>query len=259
MSDTSGESAVPGMYSPPSPNWPEPDELAALSPEAFGPADVAETDYTTWLPHPAPPASTDTDAEPPVDRHNPSAAIGRTGARPRRGPVVAVLSVTGVAAVIGAGIWVWPAETVPKAAPPPSAVTSPATAAPPASPTASTAWCEHRSAPERVSGNGVGSTFSGPEVILALEYSYYSRRDATAVRTLLAPDGRFGTDAEIQAGIDSIPTGTTHCVEITPAGPDRWAVAVTERWPNDSRAVHRQTISTVTREDRTLVFAVEPA
>ncbi|MBF6341568.1 hypothetical protein IU450_37680 [Nocardia abscessus] len=257
MSDPRGEFIVPGLSSPLPPSWPESDELDMLPPDALLSPDVTEVDYTTWLPHPAPTTSTTEASKPPEPIARTS--TDRTRPRSRRRLVVALLSICGPAVIIGIGIWGWPADTAPQSQSPLTGAASPPTAAPPASSVAPGAWCVQRAGADRVSGSGAGSTASGPEVILALEYSYYTRRDATVVRTLLAPEGRFGSDAEIQAGIDAVPTGTTHCVDITPAGPDRWSVTVTERWPNDSRTVHRQTISTTTRDTRTLVVAVEPA
>lgn len=118
-------------------------------------------------------------------------------------------------------------------------------------------WCPAGTTGERITGNGAGSTESGPQVILALEHAYYVDRDAAAVRAVLAPDGRFGSDAEIQAGIDAVPAGTTHCTDITAAGPDRWSVLVSERRPDGHRVSHSQTIHTTHRDGRTLIFAVE--
>ncbi|MCC3317986.1 MULTISPECIES: hypothetical protein [Nocardia] len=108
-------------------------------------------------------------------------------------------------------------------------------------------------------GQGAGSTRSGPEVVLALEHGYYVERTAAAVRTVLVADGPFGTDAEIQSGIDDIPVGTTHCVQIAAAGPERWAVTITEHRPAGSTVVLHQLITTTVRENRTLVAAVTPA
>ncbi|MBF6302457.1 hypothetical protein IU459_33690 [Nocardia amamiensis] len=259
MTDDTSEFAVPDVYSAPSAEWPEPTDLDALSRQAFVRAGAARPDYTTWLPHPAA-AHPAEPTEQPAGVQEPPIRQRHIASRPRRGAVVGLLSMIGVAATVSAVVWVWPAQPSPPTASAPSTGSpAPATALPPTSSTVPVAWCESRFGPERVSGNSAGSAASGPEVILALEYAYYTRRDATAVRTLLAPDGRFGSDAEIQAGIDAIPTGTTHCVDIIPAGPDRWAVTVTERWPNDSRVVHRQFISTTSRDNRTLVVAVEPA
>ncbi|WP_331758384.1 hypothetical protein OG225_40400 (plasmid) [Nocardia sp. NBC_01377] len=162
-----------------------------------------------------------------------------------------------VAALVGAVFWLIPeragpdSDRVPTALAP-TAVT--AASAPPAP-----AWCASLDSPQRLRGNGGGSPEFAPQVILALEYAYYITRTANAVRALLSPDGRFGSDAEIQAGIDAVPVGTEHCVEITPAGPDRWTAVITEKHPDAKTVIHTQTITTTSREGRALIAAVETA
>ena len=111
----------------------------------------------------------------------------------------------------------------------------------------------------RFDGRGAGSTSSGPEAVLALEHGYYVERTASAVRAVLVPGGPFGSDAEIQSGIDDVPVGTTHCVQIAEAGPHRWAVTITEHRPAGSVVVLHQLITTAMLGDRTLVSAVTPA
>ncbi|WP_146099114.1 hypothetical protein [Nocardia nova] len=111
----------------------------------------------------------------------------------------------------------------------------------------------------QIRGDEAGNTTSGPEVVLALETAYYVQRSAAAVRAVLVPDGPFGSDAEIQSGIDAVPAGTTHCVQIAPAGPDRWMVTITEHRPAGSTVTLHQLISTTVRGPATLVAAVTPA
>ncbi|WP_280421390.1 hypothetical protein [Nocardia carnea] len=121
-------------------------------------------------------------------------------------------------------------------------------------------WCPDSSAdPPSVRGNGAGSVSSAAEVILALEYAYYVHRDAGKVRELLAPESRFGTEEDIQAGIDATPKGTVHCVEAAPLRQDRWSVLVTERRPSGSTVVHNQIISVLERDGRAYITAVESA
>lgn len=219
------------------------------------------TGYTVWLPRTEDPApATGIDAL-DIDDH-PATPQAREAVRPTRfhGRVgIALVSTLASATVISLGVWVL-STTANTGSDQHSAPQSPATASVAgATSTSAAQWCQILDSPERVSGNGVGSRGSGPQVILALEHAYYVDRTAAAVRLLLAPEGRFGTDEEIQAGIDALPTGTTHCVNITAAGLDRWSVSITERRPLGSTVVHHQLISTTQRDDQGLVVAIEPA
>lgn len=157
--------------------------------------------------------------------------------------------------VLGIGVWtVLQREPTTTDAAPGNAITTPSISTdqrPPA--------CVSVRTPQRVSGAGPGSTASGPDVVLALEAAYYVDRSAAAVRALLVSGGPFGLDSEIQAGIDAIPIGTRDCVDIIPAGPQRWSVTITEHRPAGSTVMLHQTITTTTRDGRTLVAAVEPA
>jgi hypothetical protein len=218
------------------------------------------TGYTVWLPRTDTEPATGVDAL-DVDDHA-AAPKAREAVHPTRfrGPVVIpLLSALASASAISVGAWVLSTMSVTPSDQQSTSQPAPATASAVASPsTSAVQWCEILDSPERVSGNGAGSRDSGPQVILALEHAYYVERTAAAVRVLLAPEGRFGTDEEIQAGIDAVPTGTTHCVNITAAGTDRWSVSITERRPLGSTVVHHQLISTTQRDDRSVVAAVEP-
>ncbi|WP_433206616.1 hypothetical protein ACQP1G_20390 [Nocardia sp. CA-107356] len=219
------------------------------------------TGYAVWLPRTEDPdPATVVDAL-DIDDH-PAAPKVREALRPTRfrGRVgIALVSTLASATVISLGAWVLSTTSITRSdqdsAPQPATATASVAGG---MSTSAAQWCEILDSPERVSGNGAGSRDSGPQVILALEHTYYVERTAAAIRVLLAPEGRFGTDEEIQAGIDAVPTGTTHCVNITAAGTDRWSVSITERRPLGSTVVHHQLISTTQRDDRNVVAAVEP-
>ncbi len=89
-----------------------------------------------------------------------------------------------------------------------------------------------------------GDQKSGPGVIAAFEYAYYLTRSGAAVRALTTPDTSLPPAEKIQAGIDTVPTGTTHCVRITPITTDVYSVALAEMRPGAEPAQFPQTIST---------------
>ncbi|MFE9786910.1 hypothetical protein ACFYO7_16175 [Nocardia salmonicida] len=88
-------------------------------------------------------------------------------------------------------------------------------------------------------GNGAGGTESGVAAILAFQYAYYVARSGDQARTLVAADAVAPSAAAIQAGIDSTPVGTTHCVEITPgAFADQYLVKVTAFRPDSAPSTY---------------------
>lgn len=89
-----------------------------------------------------------------------------------------------------------------------------------------------------------GDQKSGPGVIAAFEHAYYVTRSGTAVRALTTPDTSLPAKEKIQAGIDTVPTGTTHCVRITPIAAGIYSVALAEMRPGQASAQFPQTITT---------------
>ncbi|MBC2586934.1 hypothetical protein H0B42_00345 [Rhodococcus aetherivorans] len=121
---------------------------------------------------------------------------------------------------------------------PASATAAPAAAADPCSP-------------------GDGDQVSGEGVIAALEHRYYLLRSGPAVRELMAPEAPLPDAATIQAGIDTVPWGTTHCLEVTTIGPNTYSAQITEVRP-DRRNEFTQRITTTTAEDgRVLIRSIE--
>ncbi|MFF0818391.1 hypothetical protein ACFYVR_25075 [Rhodococcus sp. NPDC003318] len=94
---------------------------------------------------------------------------------------------------------------------------------------------------------GEGDTATGEGVITALEHRYYQMRSGQAVRELMAPDTQWDV-AQIQAGINSVPLGTTHCVKVTAIGPNAYSAQITERRP-DGDSTFKQRVGTVTSPD----------
>ena len=88
-----------------------------------------------------------------------------------------------------------------------------------------------------------GDQKTGPGVIAAFEHAYYVTRSGTAVRALTTPDASLPAKEKIQAGIDTVPTGTTHCVRITPIAVGIYSVALAEMRPGQPPAQFPQTIT----------------
>lgn len=104
-------------------------------------------------------------------------------------------------------------------------------------------------------GNGAGGTESGVAAILAFQYAYYVARSGDQARTLVASDAVAPSAAAIQAGIDSTPVGTTHCVEITPgAFADQYLVKVTAFRPDSAPSTYTpQLVGTAEVGNKTLI------
>ncbi|WP_306363589.1 hypothetical protein [Nocardia sp. CC227C] len=125
---------------------------------------------------------------------------------------------------------------------------------------AATPECPAEVKGEHVRGNGPGGTRTGPDAILALQHAYYVARSGALARELVAADAAVPSAADIQAGIDTIPPLTTHCVQISPgAFSGQYIVIVTEFRPDASRRIWSpQLVMTTTAADRTLINAVIP-
>ncbi|MFE5790571.1 hypothetical protein [Rhodococcus erythropolis] len=101
-----------------------------------------------------------------------------------------------------------------------------------------------------------GDQKSGPGVIAAFEHAYYVTRSGTAVRALATPDTSLPAREKIQAGIDTVPTGTAHCVHITPIAAGIYSVALTEMRPGQAPGQFSQTIATKKLDGRWFVERV---
>lgn len=101
-----------------------------------------------------------------------------------------------------------------------------------------------------------GDQKSGAGVIVAFEHAYYVTRSGTAVRALATPDTSLPSAEKIQAGIDTVPKGTTHCVRITPIAARIYAVALTEMRTDQAPGQFSQTITTKDIDGRWFVDSI---
>lgn len=104
--------------------------------------------------------------------------------------------------------------------------------------------------------NDAGDQKSGPGVIAAFEYAYYVTRSGAAVRALTTPDTSLSSAEKIQAGIDTVPAGTAHCVRIAPITNGIYSVALTEMRPGQPLAQFPQSITAKELDGRWFVDVI---
>lgn len=137
----------------------------------------------------------------------------------------------------------------------PSSAASPAAATEQAS--ASDTPCVESNASGVWSGRRNGGTANGPDVIFGFQHLYYVERDAAKARALATPDAYLAAVDKLQAGIDSVPQGTTYCLRISGTDPDVYRVVLTQFTPDRPADVWVQTVRTRTEGDRTLIASIK--
>lgn len=103
--------------------------------------------------------------------------------------------------------------------------------------------CEPTRSEQMVRGNGTGSRDSGPDVVLAFQYAYYVTRSGADARAVTTSDASVSSEAVIDAGIASVPSGTGHCVLILPLPDGRFDVVITESRAGEPARTYRQVVS----------------
>lgn len=104
-----------------------------------------------------------------------------------------------------------------------------------------------------------GDQSSGEGVIAAFEHAYYSLRSADAVIAVMAPGAVSYSPAEVQAGIDSIPAGTTYCMTVTGVSAGTYALELTETRPSGKGASLFQRITTAEIDGRHFITSITDA
>ncbi|MBF6172489.1 hypothetical protein [Nocardia blacklockiae] len=124
----------------------------------------------------------------------------------------------------------------------------------PAASASGAADCRTKTEGNVTTGNGPGDTNSGTGAIFAFQHAYYTDRNATLARSFTAPEVNLLPAADLQKAIDEqIPRGTTYCLRIVTAQPDRFNVEITEHRPDGATALYAQVITTVVVNGRTLI------
>ncbi|MFD3743589.1 hypothetical protein [Nocardia sp. NPDC058633] len=118
-----------------------------------------------------------------------------------------------------------------------------------------TAACPTEQIGAMVRANSAGGTESGVAAILAFQHAYYVARSGDQARTLVSSDAVAPSAAAIQAGIDSTPVGTTHCVEISPgAFAGQYLVKITAFRPDSAPSTYTpQLVETAEFGAKTLI------
>ncbi|MFE2997386.1 hypothetical protein ACFXG4_20520 [Nocardia sp. NPDC059246] len=101
--------------------------------------------------------------------------------------------------------------------------------------------CQGLSGSTITDADGDPTTLAG--LIAAFEYAYYQRRSADAAMRLLAPESGIQRDP-LATGLTSIPSGTRHCVAVTPLADTAADVHLVEVRPDGTRTDYLQVINT---------------
>ncbi|WP_153347194.1 hypothetical protein [Nocardia aurantia] len=129
---------------------------------------------------------------------------------------------------------------------------------PPTPPLSAALSCPSRVDGAVTIGNGAGGTDSGTAAILGFQHGFYSERSGAVARSFVAPDAaNVSTPEIIQKAIDEqIPRGTTYCLRVEQLAGDRYNVDLTEHRPDGTTTVYRQQVSTVVRDNKNLIYAI---
>ncbi|MFD6393024.1 hypothetical protein [Nocardia sp. NPDC060259] len=237
----------PPMASPEPDNGPNTDRLPIIAPAPEG----TWADWVTAEQEPAPRPTPDYSGDDEVfarmiDR-------SRRRRRPPRWAAPLAASMAG-ALLIGGGYYQLRGPAPESAAA--STVLEPA----PASTVPVAGDCPAEQVGSKIQGNGAGGTENGVAAILAFQHAYYVARSGDQARTLVSGDAALPSGADIQAGIDTIPVGTTHCLSITPAAfAGQYFVVITEFRPDSAPIIYNpQLVGTAKVGGKTLITSIGP-
>ncbi|MEU3013140.1 hypothetical protein [Nocardia asteroides] len=120
--------------------------------------------------------------------------------------------------------------------------------------------CPPEQVGSKIQGNGPGGTENGVAAILAFQHAYYVARSGDQARTLVSGDAALPSGTAIQAGIDTIPLGTTHCLSITPAAfAGQYFVVITEFRPDSAPIIYNpQLVGTAKVGGKYLITSIGP-
>ncbi|MBY8862045.1 hypothetical protein K7711_36600 [Nocardia sp. CA2R105] len=119
----------------------------------------------------------------------------------------------------------------------------PVTVAPTPATTAATVPAACTGLSGRTVTDQAGSTTTIAGLIATFESDYYHLRSADAAMRTMAPNSGIALQS-LAAGIASIPSGTSHCVAITPVAANTAAVHLVELHPDRTRVDYFQLVNT---------------
>ena len=186
-----------------------------------------------------------------------SVGKGRSWPRPQRRALIAVGALASVAVVTAGVVVLTSSPSGDHRSPVVAAIPSTSTGTASTSTTPAPAdECPSTSQGGVVTGNDPGDQASGPGVIKAFQYAYYTRRSATAALAVTAPSARLNS-VTMQTFIDKRPIETGYCLTITDRGAGLYALKLTETTPGTAPEVYRQLIETTRASGKTWITAIK--
>lgn len=117
--------------------------------------------------------------------------------------------------------------------------------------------CEASESAKVITGDGKGDQDSVAGVVLAFQYAYYVERDAEKIEPLVDKDSNIRDLDALQAGIDSVERGTTHCVSVTPEDDKVASVEITETSADGTMALIEQRVTTTSESGDVRIVSIE--
>lgn len=200
------------------------------------PARIAPSDETT---PPAGPPAPATPAEQPA-RESPSSVDTASAGRGRR---IALFAAAGVAIIAGSGVLGY------------LLVRGVA-----AGQIDEVAECQELEQSGRIVGSGPGSLDTPAGAVLAFDHAYYVDKSVAKAWDAVSPSSRMSEEQLRAEGVEQIPDGTTHCVEIEEISPTLLDVALTEYPPEAEPVEILQRIRMAENPDGTWgIVSITPA
>ncbi|WP_347956214.1 hypothetical protein [Gordonia aichiensis] len=143
---------------------------------------------------------------------------------------------------------------------PPAATSSLTSAQTPTSAVPPGSSCPSSTEGKVTTGNDAGSlTASGADTIKSFNYAYYTKRSSEAAADAVMSSSirpMFGSIDNLQAAIDALPQGTTHCLTITDLGNGLYSTELSQIPPGGGDPeIFKQRIQTARSGGKTLIVS----
>lgn len=120
--------------------------------------------------------------------------------------------------------------------------------------------CVEVAEPGRVVGSGPGSLETPAGAVLAFDHAYYAERSAEKAFEAVAPSSRMTEEQLRVEGVERVPEGTAHCVEVRELSPTLLEVDLTEYPPEADPVLIRQRVRVAENLDGTWgIVSITPA
>lgn len=122
------------------------------------------------------------------------------------------------------------------------------------------AECQELEQSGRIVGSGPGSLDTPAGAVLAFDHAYYVDKSVAKAWDAVSPSSRMSEEQLRAEGVEQIPDGTTHCVEIEEISPTLLDVALTEYPPEAEPVEILQRIRMAENPDGTWgIVSITPA